>query len=171
MHGSYHFFVSRPCSTVPPCTFTSALLPRLLSLFCLSFCTQSRFHFHHSSRSRFSIQLSKPQVVPGQVTKASSWDKPECLKNADEKLNTTSWKERLAITKSLQSKTLVFGKFVAQSAHLTLHWSLCRPLPDVTLGITHTQLGCKVQDCRWPRLLLQSHHKTKRALSSKDQRK
>eukprot|EP00434_Breviolum_minutum_P001380 symbB.v1.2.001213.t1/scaffold66.1/size357995/16 len=28
-----------------------------------------------------------------KVTKASSWDKPECLKNADEKLNTTSWKE------------------------------------------------------------------------------
>mmetsp|Transcript_21153 Transcript_21153/g.39761 ORF Transcript_21153/g.39761 Transcript_21153/m.39761 type:complete len:577 (+) Transcript_21153:51-1781(+) len=28
-----------------------------------------------------------------KVTKQSSWDKPECLKNADEKLNTTSWKE------------------------------------------------------------------------------
>ena len=30
-----------------------------------------------------------------QVTKQSSWDKPECLKNADEKMNTTSWKELL----------------------------------------------------------------------------
>ncbi|CAJ1328212.1 unnamed protein product [Effrenium voratum] len=28
-----------------------------------------------------------------KVTKASSWDKPECLKNTDEKLNTTVWKE------------------------------------------------------------------------------
>mmetsp|Transcript_38904 Transcript_38904/g.70159 ORF Transcript_38904/g.70159 Transcript_38904/m.70159 type:complete len:572 (+) Transcript_38904:70-1785(+) len=28
-----------------------------------------------------------------KVTKASSWDKPECLKNSDEKLNNTSWKE------------------------------------------------------------------------------
>ena len=35
-----------------------------------------------------------------QVTKASSWDKPECLKNADEKLNTTSWKEHLCRTRS-----------------------------------------------------------------------
>lgn len=33
-----------------------------------------------------------------EVTKASSWDKPECLKNADEKLNTTSWKECLVST-------------------------------------------------------------------------
>lgn len=28
-----------------------------------------------------------------KVTKASSWDKPECLKNDTEKANTTSWKE------------------------------------------------------------------------------
>ena len=28
-----------------------------------------------------------------KVTKASSWDKPECLKNHTEKANTTSWKE------------------------------------------------------------------------------
>jgi len=28
-----------------------------------------------------------------RVTKQSSWDKPECLKSAEEKLNTTSWKE------------------------------------------------------------------------------
>lgn len=28
-----------------------------------------------------------------KATKASSWDKPECLKSAEEKLNTTSWKE------------------------------------------------------------------------------
>ncbi|CAK8991092.1 unnamed protein product [Durusdinium trenchii] len=28
-----------------------------------------------------------------KVTKASSWDKPECLKNADERMNTTVWKE------------------------------------------------------------------------------
>jgi len=28
-----------------------------------------------------------------KVTKASSWDKPECMKNSDEKLNNTSWKE------------------------------------------------------------------------------
>eukprot|EP00931_Biecheleriopsis_adriatica_P024176 TRINITY_DN1512_c0_g1_i1.p1 TRINITY_DN1512_c0_g1~~TRINITY_DN1512_c0_g1_i1.p1 ORF type:complete len:568 (-),score=219.40 TRINITY_DN1512_c0_g1_i1:41-1744(-) len=28
-----------------------------------------------------------------KATKASSWDKPECLKNSDEKANTTSWKE------------------------------------------------------------------------------
>ena len=29
------------------------------------------------------------------MTKASSWDKPECLKNADERMNTTVWKEPL----------------------------------------------------------------------------
>jgi len=28
-----------------------------------------------------------------KVTKASSWDKPDCLKSAEEKANTTSWKE------------------------------------------------------------------------------
>jgi len=28
-----------------------------------------------------------------RTTKQSSWDKPECLKSADEKLNTTNWKE------------------------------------------------------------------------------
>mmetsp|Transcript_47930 Transcript_47930/g.111116 ORF Transcript_47930/g.111116 Transcript_47930/m.111116 type:complete len:561 (-) Transcript_47930:9-1691(-) len=28
-----------------------------------------------------------------RVTKQSSWDKPECLKSAEERLNTTSWKE------------------------------------------------------------------------------
>lgn len=28
-----------------------------------------------------------------RVTKASSWDKPECLKSSEEKANTTSWKE------------------------------------------------------------------------------
>ena len=113
-----------------PYLYLLLLLPcfRLLALLLnpYIFSEQSRFHFHHTSRSRLSIPLSKLQLVPGQVTKASSWDKPECLKNADEKLNTTSWKERLAITtKSLQSQTLVFGKFVVQSTHLTRHWSLC----------------------------------------------
>ncbi|CAJ1439489.1 unnamed protein product [Effrenium voratum] len=28
-----------------------------------------------------------------KVNKLSSWEKPECLKNPDEKLNTTVWKE------------------------------------------------------------------------------
>merc|ERR1711879_193063 len=28
-----------------------------------------------------------------RVTKQSSWDKPDCLKSAEEKLNTTNWKE------------------------------------------------------------------------------
>ena len=41
-----------------------------------------------------------------QVTKQSSWDKPECLKNADEKLNTTSWKEWLVLCSSVAVKRL-----------------------------------------------------------------
>merc|ERR1719265_598656 len=28
-----------------------------------------------------------------KVTKGSSWDKPECMKSGEEKMNTTSWKE------------------------------------------------------------------------------
>ena len=88
-----------PCSTVPLLTFASGL-----AFFLSLFRTHAFFRAKSLSLSPYQpfqllIQLSKPQVVLGQVTKASSWDKPECLKNADEKLNTTSWKERLAMTK------------------------------------------------------------------------
>ena len=45
------------------------------------------------------------RCTPPQVTKASSWDKPECMKSNDEKLNTTSWKElsscKLALSKAV----------------------------------------------------------------------
>ena len=126
------------------------------------------------------VQRLKGSLLHGQVNKLSSWKKPECLKNPDEKLNTTVWKEppRWQVMQKVKGEV---GTLDAQTTYLSC---LCVCV-SVLLGFAASDRitfgnapsrgkivvrlddhrpppsGSQVQDCNGPRRLLLPDHQTK----------